>query len=205
MTWPTRLPLIAILRGITPPEALDHVAALIDTGFDAIEIPLNSPDWPVSLRDVMTRYGEQALIGGGTVLEPQQVEQLAALGGKLIVTPNTNPAVIRRAVELGQIVAAGVATPTECFAALAAGAQTLKVFPAGSFGPDYIKAIRAVLPVNTPVMAVGGVTPENLHVYLRAGCIGAGLGSDLYKPGQTVERTAAQARAFIAAYQDVKL
>ncbi len=102
------------------------------------------------------------MIGGGTVLQPHFVDELAALGGKLIVTPNTNPAVIRRAVELGQIVAAGVATPTECFAALEAGAQTLKVFPAGAFGPDYIKAIRAVLPASTPVMAVGGVTPLNL-------------------------------------------
>lgn len=141
------------------------------------------------------------MIGGGTVLQPHFVDELAALGGKLIVTPNTNPAVIRRAVELGQIVAAGVATPTECFAALEAGAQTLKVFPAGAFGPDYIKAIRAVLPASTPVMAVGGVTPLNLKDFLRAGCIGAGLGSDLYKPGQPVSRTSSQARDFIAAYQ----
>ncbi|GAB7129150.1 2-dehydro-3-deoxy-6-phosphogalactonate aldolase [Silvimonas sp. JCM 19000] len=201
MTWPTALPLIAILRGITPPEALDHVGALIDAGFDAIEIPLNSPDWAISLRSVVAAFGEQALIGGGTVLQPHFVDELAALGGKLIVTPNTNPAVIRRAVELGQIVAAGVATPTECFAALEAGAQTLKVFPAGAFGPDYIKAIRAVLPASTPVMAVGGVTPLNLKDFLRAGCIGAGLGSDLYKPGQPVSRTSSQARDFIAAYQ----
>ncbi|MBB5189326.1 2-dehydro-3-deoxyphosphogalactonate aldolase [Silvimonas terrae] len=202
MTWPTKLPLIAILRGITPAESNQHIMALIEAGFDAIEIPLNSPDWQISIGDAVNAFGDRALIGGGTVLNPQDVATLADLGGKLIVTPNTDQAVITRAVALGQYVACGVATPTEAFAALAAGAQALKVFPAASFGPDYIKAIKAVLPKTTPVMAVGGVTPTNLASWLAAGCIGAGLGSDLYKPGQPVSRTQTQAHAFVQAYKD---
>ncbi|GGP17561.1 2-dehydro-3-deoxy-6-phosphogalactonate aldolase [Silvimonas iriomotensis] len=202
MTWPTKLPLIAILRGITPAESNQHIIALIEAGFDAIEIPLNSPDWQISIGEAVNAFGDRALIGGGTVLTPQDVATLAGLGGKLIVTPNMDPTVITRAVALGQYMACGVATPTEAFAALAAGAQALKVFPAASFGPEYIKAIKAVLPKTTPVMAVGGVTPANLSTWLAAGCIGAGLGSDLYKPGQPVSRTQDQAQAFVQAYKD---
>ncbi|GGP25156.1 2-dehydro-3-deoxy-6-phosphogalactonate aldolase [Silvimonas amylolytica] len=202
MTWPTKLPLIAILRGIKPAESNEHILALIDAGFDAIEIPLNSPDWQISIGQAVKVFGDRALIGGGTVLTPQDVATLAGLGGKLIVTPNMDQTVITRAVALGQYMACGVATPTEAFAALAAGAQALKVFPANTFGPDYIKAIKAVLPKTTPVMAVGGVTPANLASWLAAGCIGAGLGSDLYKPGQPVSRTQDQARAFVQAYKD---
>jgi len=202
MNWSTKLPLIAILRGIRPEEAEEHVAALIDAGFDAIEIPLNSPDWELSIANMVTTFGHQALIGAGTVLEPEQVDRLAAINSKLVVTPNTDPAVIRRAVEHGMTVAAGCATASEAFAALKAGAQALKIFPSSAFGPDYIKALKAVLPADVPVFAVGGVTPENLHAFLAAGCVGAGLGSDLYRAGQPVTRTAAQARAFFAAYKE---
>lgn len=207
MSWKTEvfdgelLPLIAILRGITPAEVEQHVEVLIEAGFNAIEIPLNSPDWQTSIKAVSAKYGVRALIGGGTVLTPQNVDQLAELGGKLVVTPNTAAPVIRRAVELGMVVCAGCATASEAFTALEAGAQGLKIFPSSAFGPDYIKALKAVLPPEIPVFAVGGVTPENLHLFMAAGCVGAGLGSDLYRAGQPVSRTQQQARAFIDAYQ----
>ncbi|MFG0430851.1 2-dehydro-3-deoxy-6-phosphogalactonate aldolase [Serratia liquefaciens] len=202
MSWNTELPLIAILRGITPQDVGEHVQALLREGFDAIEIPMNSPDWQQSIGDMVKKYGDRALIGAGTVLQSTQVDELARLGGKLVVTPNTQPTVIRRAVELGMTVCAGCATASEAFNALEAGAQALKIFPSVSFGPDYIKALKAVLPPQVPVFAVGGITPENLHQYLAAGCAGAGLGGDLYHAGQSVERTAQQAAAFVRAYKE---
>ncbi|RJT26544.1 2-dehydro-3-deoxy-6-phosphogalactonate aldolase [Buttiauxella izardii] len=198
----TNLPLIAILRGITPDEAHAHVAALLDAGFDAIEIPMNSPNWQQSISAMVTEFGHLALIGAGTVLKPDQVNELAEMGGKLVVTPNTQPDVIRRAVSYGMTVCAGCATASEAFTALDAGAQALKIFPSSSFGPDYIKALKAVLPADVPVFAVGGVTPENLAQWLKAGCAGAGLGSDLYRAGQPVEQTAAKAKAFVKAYKE---
>lgn len=200
MNWPTRLPLIAILRGIRPEEALEHVQALVDAGFDAIEIPLNSPDWPRSVAAVAARFADRALIGGGTVLREADADALADAGGKLVVTPNTRPALIAHAVARGLHVAAGFATASEAFDALDAGAQSLKLFPATTYGPGHVKALRAVLPP-VPLFAVGGITPANLAEYLAAGCLGAGLGSDLYKPGQTVARTAAAAAAFVDAYR----
>lgn len=193
-------PLVAILRGIQPHEANSHVAALIEEGFRYIEIPLNSPDWQQSIPQMVSRYGGQACIGAGTVLNVEQVDFLAQAGAKLVVTPNTNPAVIRRAVEAGMLVCAGCATASEAFTALEAGAQWLKIFPSSAFGPAYISALKAVLPPTVPVLAVGGVTPENLHEYLQAGCAGAGLGSDLYRAGQSVETTRAQGRRFMAAF-----
>ena len=201
MTWPTQLPLIAILRGIRPDEALAHAGALIDAGFDAIEVPLNSPDWQRSVADVVARFGDRALVGGGTVLKPADVDALIEAGGKLVVTPNTRPSLIRYAVERGLRVAAGFATASEAFDALDAGAQALKLFPATTYGTGHVKALKAVLPAGVPLFAVGGVTPANLGEYLAAGCIGAGLGSDLYKPGQDVSRTSEMARAFVAAWQ----
>lgn len=202
MQWQTKLPLIAILRGIKPEEAREHVAAVLDAGFDAVEIPLNSPQWESSIADIVDVFGDRALIGGGTVLKPEQVDRLAQMGCKLIVTPNTQPDVIRRAVSHGMTVCPGCATASEAFTALDAGAQALKIFPSSAFGPDYIKALKAVLPPDVPVFAVGGVTPENLTQWLQAGCAGAGLGSDLYRAGQPVSRTAAQAKAFVEAYQE---
>ncbi|ELY2646588.1 2-dehydro-3-deoxy-6-phosphogalactonate aldolase [Cronobacter sakazakii] len=202
MQWHNKLPLIAILRGITPDEAHDHVAAVIDAGFEAVEIPLNSPDWRTSIAAMVNAFGDRALIGAGTVLKPEQVDELAEMGSKLVVTPNIQPEVIRRAVSYGMTVCPGCATATEAFNAIEAGAQALKIFPSAAFGPDYIKALKAVLPPEIPVFAVGGVTPENLAVWLNAGCIGAGLGSDLYRAGQPVERTAAQAKAFVKAYRE---
>lgn len=202
MKWNTNMPLIGILRGITPVEVHNHVAALLDAGFDAVEIPLNSPQWEVSIAQTVAEFGHRALIGAGTVLKPEQLDVLHSMGSKLVVTPNTQPAVIRRAVELGMTVCAGCATASEAFTALDAGAQALKIFPSVSFGPDYIKALKAVLPPEVPVFAVGGITPENLPIYLAAGCAGAGLGGDLYRAGQSVSQTAQQAAAFINAFKD---
>lgn len=202
MQWQTELPLIAILRGVQPDEALAHVGAVIEAGFDAVEIPLNSPRWEQSIPAVVEAYGEKALIGAGTVLKPEQVDQLAEMGCRLIVTPNIQPEVIRRAVGHGMTVCPGCATASEAFAALDAGAQALKIFPSSAFGPDYIKALKAVLPADVPVFAVGGVTPDNLAQWISAGCVGAGLGSDLYRAGQPVERTVQQAAAFVKAYQE---
>jgi len=203
MSWPTALPLIAILRGITPDAVVEHVEALIAEGFDAIEIPLNSPDWQRSIPLAVETAGARALVGAGTVLSPEAAAQVADLGGHLMVTPNTDPATIRKARERNLYTAIGFMTPTEAFAALAAGAQSLKLFPSSNLGPVYIKSIRAVLPPDVPLLAVGGVTPENLGQFLDAGCIGAGLGSDLYKPGQPVARTRERAAAFVAAYRAV--
>lgn len=202
MNWPTKLPLIAILRGITPDEAEQHVGALIDAGFDAIEIPLNSPEWRKSIPQMVKTFGSQALIGAGTVLKAEQVDELAGFNSQLVVTPNTDALVIRRAVEKGMTVAAGCATASEAFTALNAGAQALKIFPASAFGPEYIKALKAVLPAEVPVFAVGGVTPDNLKTFLDAGCVGAGLGGDLYRAGQSLDVTVEKARAFVQAWQE---
>jgi 2-dehydro-3-deoxyphosphogalactonate aldolase len=203
MAWPTALPLIAILRGITPDDIVDHVHALIAEGFDAIEVPLNSPDWQRSIPMALDAAGDRALVGAGTVLTPDAVDAVADLGGHLLVTPNTEPAVIRQGRARGMFTSIGFTTPSEAFTALAAGAQSLKLFPAAQWGPGYVKAIRAVLPPDVPLLAVGGVTPENLGQFLDAGCIGAGLGSDLYKPGQPVSRTRERAAAFVEAYRAV--
>ncbi len=199
--WPTQLPLVAILRGIRPEEVLVHAQALVDAGFDAIEVPLNSPDWQRSVQWLSNQFGKQVLVGAGTVLSRADVDAAWHAGGRLIVTPNTRPAVIAHAVHCGLWVAAGCATATEAFDALEAGAQALKLFPASTYGPQHVKALRAVLPA-VPLLAVGGITPDNLADYLRAGCTGAGLGSDLYQPGQDAARTAAQARRFVAAYRE---
>ena len=188
-----KIKLVAILRGIQPAEAADHIETLINAGFRYIEIPLNSPDWQQSIPAMVRQFGERAMIGAGTVLKVEQVDFLAEAGAKLIVTPNTAPAVIRRAVDKGMLVCAGCATASEAFSAQDAGAQWLKIFPSSAFGADYIRAPEV------PVLAVGGVSPESLATWIQAGCAGAGLGSDLYRAGQAVERTREQAERFISA------
>jgi 2-dehydro-3-deoxyphosphogalactonate aldolase len=198
---PFALPLIAILRGITPAEVPAHVGVLVEEGYDAIEIPTNSPDWEHSVRIAVDAFGQRAMIGAGTVLTPASADALVAAGGRLMVTPNTRPAVIRHAVEHGLQVAAGFATASEAFDALDAGAQMLKLFPASVHGPALVRALRSVLPP-VPLFAVGGVTPDTLSGYLSAGCQGAGIGGELYKPGQPVERTREHARRFRQAYLD---
>lgn len=201
MYWTPRLPLIAILRGIRPDEALAHVGALVDAGFDAIEIPLNSPQWQASVKLAVEHFGERVWIGGGTVLTVSDVDALQSSGARLMVAPNTQSALIRYAVTKKLIVAPGIATPSEAFDALDAGAQALKIFPATTYGPDFVRAIRAVLPP-VPLYAVGGITPQNLGEYLAAGCAGAGLGSQLYQPRQPVTRTEEMAQAYLRAFRE---
>lgn len=197
-----RLPLIAILRGIRPQEVLAHVQALVDEGFDAIEIPLNSPGWAESVGSAVRAFGDRAWIGGGTVLRTADADALVELGARFIVTPNTDPALIRHAAARGLEVVAGFATPSEAFAALGAGAQMLKLFPASTYGPAHVRALRAVLPP-VPLFVVGGVDPALLAGYLSAGSTGAGIGGELYRPGQSVDRTQDSARAFKQAYLEV--
>ncbi|MFS2032927.1 2-dehydro-3-deoxy-6-phosphogalactonate aldolase [Polaromonas sp. CT11-55] len=193
------LPLVAILRGLTPAEALPVGQALVSTGWTLIEIPLNSPQPLESIAAMAGAYPE-ALIGAGTVLTPEDVRNVQAAGGQLIVSPNFNPAVVREAARLGMVCLPGVITPSEAFGALEAGATGLKLFPAEMITPAVVKALRAVLPATVPVMPVGGVTPANMGAYLAAGASGFGIGSALYKPGMTAAQVADSAKNFIAAY-----
>lgn len=200
-----KMPLIAILRGITAGEIHHHIPALLEAGFEAIEIPLNSPEWHRSLAQAVESYGKQLTIGGGTVTDVAAVEKLAGLGCRLVVSPNSNPEVIRAALQHKMQALPGCFTPTEAIAAVKAGASQLKLFPAALFGPDYVRALKSVLPASIAVWAVGGVTPENLASFLLAGCVGAGLGSDLYRAGQTSRQTAARAAAFAQAWRGYQL
>ena len=195
-------PLIAILRGIDRREAADVAAALIDAGIDRIEVPLNSPDPFASIGRMAEAHGDNALIGAGTVLTAEDATRTHEVGGALVVSPNCNTEVIGRTVELGMQSWPGVLSPTECFAALQAGATGLKVFPAFLMGVDGLKAIRAVLPVETQVFMVGGVGPENFSDWLKAGANGFGLGSSLYKPGDSVADIAAKAKDTVAAWDE---
>lgn len=193
------LPLIAILRGLTPAEALPIGQALVSAGWALIEVPLNSPQ-PLDSMAAMVNAFPQAMVGAGTVLTPSDVRNVHAAGGQLIVSPHFNPAVVREAVRLGLVCLPGVMTATEAFAALDAGAAGLKMFPAEMATPAVIKALRAVLPASTVVLPVGGITPENMAAYLNAGANGFGIGSALYKPGMSADAVTANAIKFRAAY-----
>ncbi|WP_462380444.1 2-dehydro-3-deoxy-6-phosphogalactonate aldolase [Pseudomonas sp. Marseille-QA0892] len=198
------LPLIAILRGVTPDEIVPVGRALYEAGFRVIEIPLNSPDPLESTRRLTAELGERCLVGAGTVLTEQHVADVAAAGGRLMVSPNANPAVIRATKAAGLVSAPGVATPSEGFAALEAGADALKLFPAEQLGPAVLKAWRAVFPKNLPMLPVGGITPDNMTPYVDAGANGFGLGSALYKPGLTAEQVGANAEAFASAWRSLR-
>ena len=195
-----KLPLVAILRGIAPGEATDIAEALLEEDFEFIEVPLNSPQPLKSIAAIRRMAPARVFVGAGTVLTPAEVEAVAGTGGDLIVTPNTNPAVIARAKALGLCCLPGAATPSEAFAALAAGADAVKAFPAEMIAPAVVKAWRAVLPPGTAILPVGGITPDNMAPYVSAGAAGFGLGSALYKPGDDATRTRAQAAAFRAAW-----
>jgi 2-dehydro-3-deoxyphosphogalactonate aldolase len=192
-------PLVAILRGLKPDEALAVGQALVDAGWRLIEVPLNSPD-PLASIASLARQFPQALVGAGTVLEPAQVAAVQQAGGKLIVSPNFNEAVVREAVRLGMVCLPGVMTATEAFAALAAGATGLKLFPAEMVTPAVVKALRAVLPADTVVLPVGGITASNMAAYTAAGANGFGMGSALFKPGKTAAQVAQSAQEFMAAW-----
>ncbi len=193
------IPLVAILRGIAPAEALAVGQALVSTGWTLIEVPLNSPQPLESIAELANEY-PQALVGAGTVLTPEDVRNVHAAGGQLIVSPNFNPAVVREGVRLGLVCLPGIMTASEAFGALEAGATGLKIFPAEMITPAVVKALRAVLPPATVLLPVGGITPENMRPYLDAGANGFGIGSALYKPGATAADVADNAMTFIAAY-----
>ena len=195
-----RLPLVAILRGISPDEAVPVGQALIDAGWSLIEVPLNSPR-PLASIAALVRAFPQALVGAGTVLRPDQVQAVATTGAGLIVSPNTDAAVLAEGHRHGMVCLPGVATPTEAFAALAAGAHGLKLFPAELLPPAGLKAMRAVLPSGTLMLPVGGITPDNMAAYLGAGAAGFGIGSALYQPGMSVAEVAVQARRFADAWR----
>lgn len=193
------LPLIAILRGVRPAEAGPIGEALLDAGFRVIEVPLNSPEPLESIARLADACGDRARVGAGTVLSPRQVGEVAAAGGTLIVSPNADAAVIRATKGAGLVSAPGVATPTEGFAALAAGADLLKLFPAEQITPGVVKAWRAVLPPEVPLVPVGGITPETMAAYVASGASGFGLGSALYRPGMSPAEVLESARRFVAA------
>ncbi len=194
------LPLVAILRGLTPDEAPAIGDALTQTGFGLLEVPLNSPR-PLESITLMAKAYPDALVGAGTVLTPRQVQQVHDAGGQLIVSPNANVAVIHAAVRLGMVCLPGIATPTEAFSALDAGAQGLKLFPAEGASPAVLKAMLAVLPAGTLMVPVGGISTSNMAPWLAAGAHGFGLGSALYKPGKSADAVRQDANAFVAAYR----
>jgi 2-dehydro-3-deoxyphosphogalactonate aldolase len=195
------LPLVAILRGVTPARIEGVADALFSAGIRAIEVPLNSPNPFRSIETLARIYGERCLTGAGTVLTRAQVDQLADAGGKLMVTPNTDPGVIARGVEKGLMVMPGFYTPSEGFAAVAAGAKTLKLFPASSGGIGHLQAMLAVLPKTVPVYAVGGVGAGNMSEWRQAGAAGFGLGSELFKPDFSDADIGARARKCVAAFK----
>jgi 2-dehydro-3-deoxyphosphogalactonate aldolase len=192
-------PLIAILRGVRPDEVLDHAFALAEAGLRAIEIPLNSPDALDSVARLTQALGGDCVCGAGTVLRVSEVEDVAAAGAKLVVSPNMSPAVIARSIQLGMTPVPGVATATECFAAIEAGGRFLKLFPAQTYGPAHLRQLRAVLPAEVAVLAVGGVGRAHMTAWWEAGVSGFGLGSELYRPGQTPADTAEKAARALAA------
>ena len=193
-------PLVAILRGIRPEEAVDVAEVLLASGFRCIEVPLNSPSPLESLNRLAAKLGDQMILGAGTVLNAMQVDEVVQAGAKWVLAPNCNRSMIERAVDRGLLVMPGVATPTEAFDALDAGAQALKLFPADVLGPGSLKAWRAVLPEHTPMWVVGGVDETNLALFRQAGARGAGLGSALYKPGIPLAKLEQRAQLLQAAW-----
>jgi 2-dehydro-3-deoxyphosphogalactonate aldolase len=195
------LPLIAILRGVRPEEVLDIGEALAASGFAAVEVPLNSPEPLLSIERLSRRFGATMIVGAGTVLTPADVGQVVGAGARMVVSPNFDAAVVAETKRLGAISCPGVATPSEGFAALAAGADRLKLFPAEQIGPEVVKAWSAVFPASARMTPVGGITPERISPYLKAGAAGFGIGSALFRPGLTPAEIATRAAGFVAAFR----
>jgi 2-dehydro-3-deoxyphosphogalactonate aldolase len=199
--WLKTLPLVAILRGVKPEEVVEIGDALARGGFSIVEVPLNSPRPIESIALLAKRFGDRLLIGAGTVLAPEQVEAVKAAGGRVVVMPHADSAVIRAAKRAGLLCLPGFATPTEAFAAVAAGADALKLFPAEANPPAVLRAMKAVLPPAIPVLPVGGITIDNMRPYREAGAAGFGLGSALYRPGDAAPAVADRAAAFVEAWR----
>ena len=196
-------PIIAILRGVKPAEAVGIAGVILAAGIDKIEVPLNSPSPFDSINTIVKAYGDQALIGAGTVLTTAQVKQVRSAGGQLVVSPNCDPAVIAATIAEGMQSWPGVFTPSEALAALQAGATGLKLFPGDMAGPKGLKAMRAILPPGTQVYAVGGAAPDNFSKWIEASADGFGLGSAIYKPGDNLETVAAKAQAIVTAFDAI--
>lgn len=196
-----RLPLVAILRGLEPERALDVAWALVESGFDILEVPMNSPNPVASIESIAKALGDRALVGAGTVLTCAQVDELADRGAGLVVSPNCNPQVIARTIERGMVSLPGVLTPTEMFAAIDAGATGLKIFPAEIFPAPVVKAVKAVLPPELPVYVVGGINSGNMSEFLAAGAAGFGMGGSIFKPGKELDDIARDAAAIVAAFK----
>lgn len=194
------MPLVAILRGLQPSEAVAVGQTLVQAGFRALEVPLNRPGALECIRLLTQALPSHVVVGGGTMLTVADVEAVHAAGGRLMVSPNCDAAVIRRAVAQGMLAAPGIVTPTEAFVALQAGAHALKLFPAEQVGHGGAKALLSVLPAGTPVWPVGGITPETIAPWKRVGATGFGIGGQLYTPGTSIEQLAQRAAAYVAAY-----
>jgi 2-dehydro-3-deoxyphosphogalactonate aldolase len=199
-----RCPLVAILRGVKPDEVVAIGEALVEAGIEIIEVPLNSPDPLLSIEALAKHFGDKVLVGAGTVLTVEQVGQVARAGGRIIVSPSTDYDVIAATAAEGLVSAPGYFTPSEAFLALKAGATALKLFPAEAASPALVRAQRAVLPRDVPLLIVGGVKPDAVGQWFEAGANGFGLGSALYKPGQTAEQVRQQARDFVAAVEGAR-
>jgi 2-dehydro-3-deoxyphosphogalactonate aldolase len=197
--WLTRCPLVAILRGVKPEEAVAIGAALGRQGIAIVEVPLNSPQPMESIALLAREFGERLLIGAGTVMTSAQVVEIAAAGGKLIVTPHADASIVRAAKQHGLLAIPGFFTPAEAFAMLAAGADALKLFPSEAASPAVLRALRAVLPTGTAVLPVGGIDASNMVAWRSAGAAGFGIGSAIYKPGDSPETVGAKAHALVAA------
>lgn len=196
--------IIAILRGITPPETINVCKALLEAGITMVEVPLNSPEALKSIGNAAKAFAGTGSIGAGTVLSAAEVDSVADAGGEFVVSPDTNAAVIERTLARGLSSYPGVFSPSEAFTAIRAGATGLKFFPAEVLGPKGIKAMKAVLPPGVPLYAVGGANPDNFREYFAAGCAGFGLGTYLYKPGMTLDEITKRAHAAVAAYDEEK-
>jgi len=192
-------PLVAIIRGVRPDDAVEIARALYEAGIRIIEVPLNSPDPFTSIRAIADAMGENALVGAGTVVDLPDVERVKQAGGRIVVSPNMNPQIISATVAAGMVSSPGVFTPSEAYSAIHSGAHALKLFPAEAASPKVVKALRAVLPTGTRLLVVGGVSPESICGWLDGGADGFGLGGGLYKPGQSTGETLEKARAYVAA------